>query len=462
MSIMDYFPSHITPRPEQTELLLAVEDAWKHTDVFSIVAPTATGKTAVAITIAKWAYAKHRQSSNILMPTNILVEQAAAGYSDVVPFFKEDRYENKEVYREAREATRKSHIRLMNYHLYLAHRMYAPVMICDESHKLLDVLDGAGDVKLWKSTYNFPDDIKHVSDVIIWIQAHQNNGVDPKLAKALQAIINIRDYSIVVYQKEYLRGKLDTVLVVKPSTIRFIPPFMWPKDKVTKIILLSATAGKKDVQELGIGNRRVTNIVCHSPIPPKQRRVFYTPTCNMAYKYLTIATQEVAKKLTQLLAKHPNDKGLVHMPYSIATLVRPLCADPRLIFHDREDKADQLAVFRASTEPLVLVASGMYEGVDLPYDEARWQVIAKMPFANLSDPAIKAKMENNPDWYAWDTIKKVVQAAGRIVRHPDDFGVTYILDTSFHRLWLDDMRRDPADRLFPKYFLDSLILQERT
>lgn len=457
MSIMDYFPRGMTPRKQQTQILEEVELNWKTASVFSITAPTGTGKSAICVTIANWAADQYRMGSNILMPTNILVEQLKERHPDVPTLFKRDHYEDEELYAEARHTAIKSKVRAMNYHLYMAHRMYSPIMICDESHKLLDVLDGMGDVRIWKHEYPFPTGMTKVAEVIEWIQARQAVKFDARLDKALKAIINIRDNSIVVYEKAMHRSKLQDVLSVKPSTTRFIPPFLWPRNSVKKIILISATTGRTDVRELGLDGRHLCEITVDSPIPADRRRIYYSPVCNMAQQYVALAIKEVAAEINRLLFKH-KDKGLIHIPYSTAKLLREHLKHPRIMYHERDNKADQLAKFRASSEPLVLVASGLYEGVDLPYDEARWQVIAKVPFANLGDPRIKAKLEVNDGWYSWEAIKKIMQASGRIVRAPDDFGVTYIFDTAFERLWREDNKRE--QRLFQKYFLDALIMKE--
>ncbi len=101
------------------------------------------------------------------------------------------------------------------------------------------------------------------------------------------------------------------------------------------------------------------------------------------------------------------------------------------------------------------MASGLYEGVDLPYDAARWQLVGKVPFLSLADERIKRKAEENPDWYQWEAIKRVLQAAGRIVRAPDDEGVSYVFDSQFGRLWDRDQHRHIP--LFPKFFRDAFI-----
>src|SRR5690625_7243688 len=70
----------------------------------------------------------------------------------------------------------------------------------------------------------------------------------------------------------------------------------------------------------------------------------------------------------------------------------------------------------------------MTEGIDLADDLARWQVICRIPYANLGDAQVKARSEQDPSWYDWRTCLSVGQAHGRSVRARDGYAVTYLLD----------------------------------
>ena len=94
----------------------------------------------------------------------------------------------------------------------------------------------------------------------------------------------------------------------------------------------------------------------------------------------------------------------------------------------------------------------MYEGIDLPYDACRWQIVSKVPWPYLGDPAVKYLSEVDPEWYQWETIKTIIQASGRIVRSTDDYGSTFILDASFRRLYTDSKSRG----LFPTWFMEAI------
>jgi Rad3-related DNA helicase len=175
----------------------------------------------------------------------------------------------------------------------------------------------------------------------------------------------------------------------------------------------------------------------------------------MSYKYQDVSVPIMAKYLLTLLDKHPDEKGLIHVPYQLAVKLRPHLKHKRLMWHDNKDKDEAYKAFRATTQPAVLVASGMAEGVDLPYDAGRWQAIIKIQYPSLADNLMKYFMNSEPSWYAWLSVRTLVQQCGRICRGPDDYGVTYILDVAFENL----LRYNK--RLMPKYFLDALHIHKR-
>jgi Rad3-related DNA helicase len=163
----------------------------------------------------------------------------------------------------------------------------------------------------------------------------------------------------------------------------------------------------------------------------------------------------LAAELRRLLDTEPG-KGLIHLPYNVASKLRGLLSHPRLVFHDKADKGAVLADYRAAPADsgAVLVASGLYEGVDLPFEDDCWQVVGKVPYLSLGDAQVKARMQTDPDWYAWQAIKRLLQACGRLPRRPDGRGTTYIFDSNYERLLAADARR-PV-RMFPQYHLAAL------
>jgi Rad3-related DNA helicase len=69
-------------------------------------------------------------------------------------------------------------------------------------------------------------------------------------------------------------------------------------------------------------------------------------------------------------------------------------------------------------------------------DLALWQVLCKAPYPNTSDSRVARRLENDEwAWYYRQTLATVIQACGRIIRSPDDWGATYLADSSFEDLF---------------------------
>jgi ATP-dependent DNA helicase DinG len=97
----------------------------------------------------------------------------------------------------------------------------------------------------------------------------------------------------------------------------------------------------------------------------------------------------------------------------------------------------------------VLVSPALREGVDLPDDFLRFQIVTKIPYPDLGDPWTAARRARDSRWYALETAKALVQAYGRSCRHAADHGVTYVLDAQFATFLAY------ARPLLPPWFLEA-------
>ena len=469
LMILDYVPKGMEPRDVQRALLEQVEAAWKTSDVIVINAPVATGKSLIATTIANWVEAEHQLSSAIVTPTNLLVDQYASEFSELSVLHKKDAYVCKRsseklkcermkleanlghycrdccMTKARRTATTTSKL-VCNTWIYQSNRLYKPVVIFDEAHNLVDHIRGINSKVKWKHDLGYPDWIRTYGDLCNWMK---DKGYDEML-KELGFESRVK-YLVEVARKPYGKSrKFKECLNFLPLDVSNARPLLWPPAKVGKLILMSATLSRKDVEYLGLDRRRVSYLESSSPILAQRRPILFEPIGYMSVKSQDANLTKLAEQLRSYLRKHVGQRGLIHATYGLARKLRQLLADePRLIWHDKSDKARKYSEFRQS-EDGVLVASGMYEGIDLPLDAGRWQVIAKVPYPSLGDPVTSYLAEQDPTYYAWETAKVVIQACGRICRRMDDFGVTYIVDSSFEKLYTQNAN------LFPDYFRDSL------
>ena len=224
-------------------------------------------------------------------------------------------------------------------------------------------------------------------------------------------------------------------------------------------VLSSAYLGHRTVlaEYFGLDESGVRVFATGSPFSLEQRPIVYRPVGPLSQATRARLEPSLFSEVAAILAAHPRDKGLIHVASYEAgrRLVQDLSARApgearRLLWIDSAGgKAGALDLHRASALPTVLVSPALREGVDLPDDLLRFQVLTKLPYPDLGDPWTAARRARDPRWYAVETAKALLQAYGRSCRHADDHGVTYVLDAQFAR-YLQHYRT-----LLPEWFLDA-------
>lgn len=479
--ILAKFPSHLSPRDVQKNALLELEKNWDNADIFVVNLPVASGKSAIAMTIAKWA-----KKASIITPSKLLVNQYKDEYSSVqvlrgkkdyycqtykCPMDKRPKKKNEgrtckkewncEGCQQYLEDLRKSRVMpylISNYYVYMAHKLYRDTLIIDEAHQLISMLKNMARKKIWWHKFKFPHWAKDRESIKKWVNEKKGWELEhyPILRQLKEELNSRRPKYLVRRGYDSYRGEDEELIYMEPLDISKEPPFMWPSH-VKKVVLMSATISTKDIEQMGLSGKKLVYIEADSPITYERRPVIVpAESASMAFRVMDTNLPKLTQFIKSVASQKPDEKGLVHATYALAKALRKteLGRDPRFIWHDAENKTAQYQHFRDSSEPKILVASGMYEGIDLPYDAGRWQILAKVPWPSLADPAIKYMSEIDPDYYAWETIKTVLQACGRICRTPEDYGVTYVFDDTFRRLYNDN-----KDQFFPLWMVNSVTLE---
>jgi len=232
-------------------------------------------------------------------------------------------------------------------------------------------------------------------------------------------------------------------------------------DSAEFVVLSSAFLGHGAVlgECFGLDEHRMRAFGSHSPFALDQRPIVYRPVGALSRRNLAALEPVLFAEVGAILATHPREKGLIHAPSYAGgeRLVRDLAARApvtarRLIWvASAEAKTRAIEQHRTSPLPTVLVSPSLREGVDLPDDFLRFQIVTKLPFPDLGDPWTAARRERDPRWYALETAKALVQAYGRSCRHAGDHGVTYVLDAQFERF----LQRYRV--LLPEWFMDAAL-----
>lgn len=266
--------------------------------------------------------------------------------------------------------------------------------------------------------------------------------------KTMQLATDLRQLQlkIEIFLKEYKENPNNWVLEtyynekVKQKELSLEP--IWAYDYLDKyvfsnydmVILMSGTILDKNLfcQLNGLDVSKAVYYSIRSPFNPKNRPIFYMPLGKMSYKSKEETFKKYIPYIKKLLDKYKNKKGIIHTnSFELAKWIEQSIRDPRLIFHDSSNKDEMLKLHKESEEPTVIVSPSMDTGVSFDNDDARFQIIAKVPYPSLGSQKNKLRQSNNPDWYAWKTVSGLVQMSGRPVRSEIDYADTIILDGSF-------------------------------
>ena len=208
------------------------------------------------------------------------------------------------------------------------------------------------------------------------------------------------------------------------------------------ITLMSATIGDPGLlaEELGLSQDFEFLTLPH--IFPKEHRPIIwmsesprirASTTNAEYKHQ-------AAIIAKILNSHKGQKGLLHTvswrhTKLLAELLSKNGCGSRLYIPEGE-RLQAIERFKQADTDLVALTPSWHEGLNFPDDEARFAIIAKINYLSLGDQVVKLRLHSpgGNKWYRWQAALGVVQSAGRIVRHRDDWGITYIVDSEWPRV----------------------------
>ena len=331
------------------------------------------------------------------------------------------------------------------------------ILFIDEAHKLDTSLQQFIEVRLNKRRFNeldcsLPQEITYES-IVNWAQVSYKyllsllSNLQDKLS------INFNDEFLIsegiklnnsmrlieqisITDKNWIIEENDYNILLKPVWIdKYIRQFLL--SHASKVVLMSATLPRKTVERLGITDYDYINIP--SNFDPERRPVIWYPVANLSYsaKDKDLELKKLRIAVDKLCENHIKEKGIIHTTnYKITKYLIENCeSSPRFIYHNNaEERQNALTKFEKSKINSILISPSFTEGIDLPYDLIRFQIICKIPFMDLSDKQTNIRMKEDNEWYSTQAIITMIQAYGRIMRAPDDSGTTYILDTSLLNL----------------------------
>lgn len=215
-----------------------------------------------------------------------------------------------------------------------------------------------------------------------------------------------------------------------------------------RLLLMSATIVDKNVfcESIGLNPNDVQFLSIPSPFPIENRPIHYIPAGSMSMKFIDKTLPSMTEAIKMLMSQHENEKGIIHCTnYKIAQYLMENIKSDRLLTHSSFDRDQVLKNHIASPKPTILLSPSMMEGVDLADDASRFQILCKIPFPYLGDIAISKRMAKNKEWYAYQTVKLIIQSMGRSVRNETDHATSYILDSDWERFYRQNRKMFPPE-----------------
>jgi Rad3-related DNA helicase len=248
----------------------------------------------------------------------------------------------------------------------------------------------------------------------------------------------------------------DRVTIKPMDPERYLKHTVW--DRGNKHALLSATMLNKEAfcRSVGLDPANVALVDVEHTFPVENRPLYDVTQGKMTYEHRETTLPKVAETVVRVMANHPDEKGIIHAhSYDIADRLAGRLEDwgvgDRVRTHDSDTRDAELERWKDSDDPEVFVAVKMEEALDLAYDLGRWQVLCKAPFLNTNDSRVASRLADGQwAWYYRTALRTIIQACGRVVRAPDDRGVTYVADSSI----LDLFERARSD--MPPWFAEQV------
>jgi len=219
-------------------------------------------------------------------------------------------------------------------------------------------------------------------------------------------------------------------------------------EQLAASVCMSATLDPPDFHQamLGLSDARRLEARFPSPFPPENRRVLVVPTISTEYRKRERDRAATADLINEVIAAVPGNLAIFFPSFAfkrqIESLIdtgdRPVLVQGRSMGEAaRAEVLDTLA--KGEGHVFMGVLGGIFaEGIDLPGDGLHAAVIVgpALPQANLARRLLQQWFQERYGHgfrYAWlvPGMSKVVQAAGRVIRTPEDRGAIILLGRRF-------------------------------
>ena len=383
-----------------------------------------------------------------------------------------------------------SDVCILNYDVLLSdypnHYKNRDLMVCDEAHNLdtkimnrvsitfSEVILGEYGVYLenedfYESNANIPYWITQLEKIkMILVKHHSEESYEDEYHKVYFSKKQLNDMNHLIdkisvrldeiksnpkqWFVDIVEGEYGKRITIKPIDVhQYAKPYLLDKSEYHLLMSGSIVDYHNFIKYLGLEDNEVYYVQQESSFDMINNNPLIPKYCGkLTYKEKENTLPKAYSMINNILVNHMNEKGIIHCnSKEFAKKILENCSDfGRFIEYSNSFEKDLAIESLKESENGVVVAYSLEEGLNLPDDNIRFQILLKCPYPSLADKQIKARQKADYTWYLLETIRKVIQTVGRGMRHEEDYCKNYLIDSSFKNVL--------KNKYCPNYLKDSV------
>jgi len=222
---------------------------------------------------------------------------------------------------------------------------------------------------------------------------------------------------------------------------------------IENVILTSATLCFKTLRLLDIPQASLVYTEYPSHFPIKNRPIYVLPSVRLKYGQPQAELMCWLKQVDRIVDFRLDRKGIIHThSFALRDFIYKNSRHRKLFYTNQTgNTASVVEAFKTAKAPAILLSPSMVSGWDFPYDQCRYQIVAKVPFPSLGDAMLAKRAEVDKDLTHYMTMLHLIQCCGRGVRSDDDTCETFIVDGNM-KWWYGKYYP-----FAPKWFREAII-----
>ena len=218
---------------------------------------------------------------------------------------------------------------------------------------------------------------------------------------------------------------------------------------VPRVRFYSATVRPKTLTMLGVKEGEFEFHEHPTTFPPSALSVWWVPTLRVDRSVKPSDMGPWVTRCDQIIGRRLDRKGIVHtVSYDRQRLLTQRSAHSHLmVYNSRGDVTSEVvSEFKATAPPCLLVSPSVGTGYDFIDEQARYQIVGKVPFPDSRRPVYRAREALDKEYGAYCAMQDLVQMCGRSTRSPFDRSEVFVIDD--HISWAIRKHRDFAPNWF--------------